>query len=236
MIAIGSSSCKQGFCSTPFLPAPLSSWLPGFVFSLMSFNFHLVALTESARDRLSRLETQGSALRDRFLSPSSSVPPTPRGRGSFSSPGVEAAAGGLLASEELGATGESFVPVAVSGGGASPSRWVFKMTSDLQCTLFLGFVGNGLKFCTLGAEKCAFTTHTKKVRVDVGSLYIASVRNSAFLHYAIPSSLLSPTQLTTILKERFPRRSGHSSFIHGGIRQALTHATPQKTELMRSSR
>jgi hypothetical protein len=39
----------------------------------MSFQFNLSALTESARDRLTRLEMQGSALHERLLSPASRV-------------------------------------------------------------------------------------------------------------------------------------------------------------------
>ncbi len=78
----------------------------------MSFNFNLAALTESARDRLARLETQGSALRGRLLSPatravSSGSPVIARG-GAFSSPPPRAAAVGLLGrgSVEVGASGE----------------------------------------------------------------------------------------------------------------------------------
>jgi hypothetical protein len=89
----------------------------------MSFNFNLTALTESARDRLARLETQGSALRGRLLSPatravSSGSPVIARG-GAYSSPPPRAAAVGLSGrgSVEVGVSGELLPSSGASGGG-----------------------------------------------------------------------------------------------------------------------
>jgi hypothetical protein len=84
----------------------------------MSFNFNLAALTESARDRLAHLETQGSALRDRLLSPTSrgsTGSPVPRGV-ALPSPPPRGFAGELLTSVELVVYGEPFL----SGGGGAP--------------------------------------------------------------------------------------------------------------------
>jgi hypothetical protein len=176
----------------------------------MSFNFNLAALTESARDRLARLETQGSALRGRILSPASRVsagsPVVSRGGVAFpSSPPRAAAAGGLsIVSGGGGVPGEFLPSSGVSGGGAAVLS-VFEMTADLHGVLCLGVVGNGLKFCTLGANQCSFTTHSKKAATDVGSLYIASGRNSAFARHSIRADLLSHEQLSAVLAEKHTR-------------------------------
>jgi len=174
----------------------------------MSFNFNLAAFTESARDRLARLETQGSALRERILSPASRTsagsPVVARGL-AYSSPLPRAAAGGLSGlSSEVGVPGEYLPSSGFSGGGAAVLS-VFEMTADMHCLLCLGSVGNGLKFCTLGADQCSFSTHAKKVVVDVGSLYISSGRNSAFARHSIKAGLLSSEQLFSVLGEKHTR-------------------------------
>jgi hypothetical protein len=71
--------------------------------------------------------------------------------------------------------------------------------------LCLGVVGNGLKFCTLGADQCSFMMHSKKASMDVGSLYISSGRNSAFARHSIQVDLLSPEQLSFVLSEKHTR-------------------------------
>jgi len=171
----------------------------------MSFQFNLSALTESARDRLTRLETQGSALRERLLSPASRVSAghmaVSQGT-AFPSPPPRGSSGGLLTSMDVGVSGESLSVSAVSGGGAAAVLPVFEMTADLHCRLCLGTVGNGLKFCTLGGDQCSFTSHSKKVPTEVGALYIASVRNSAFARHCIQANLLSPPQLSSVLAEK----------------------------------
>jgi hypothetical protein len=176
----------------------------------MSFNFNLAALTESARDRLARLETQGSALRGRLLSPatravSSGSLVIARG-GAYSSPPPCAAAVGLSGrgSVEVGVSGE-LLPSSGASGGVAAVLSVFEMTADLHCLLCLGAVGNGLKFCTLRADQCSFTTHSKKVSADVGSLYISSGRNSAFARHSIKVDLLSLEQLSSVLSEKHTR-------------------------------
>jgi hypothetical protein len=76
------------------------------------------------------------------------------------------------------------------------------MTADMDSNLCLGSVGNGLKFCTLGALQCTFSTHSKKVQVSQDTLYIAAGRNSAFTHHCISTSCLSSAQIIDILQER----------------------------------
>jgi len=174
----------------------------------MSFNFKLVALTKSARDHLARLEMQGSALREHILSPASRVsvgsPAVSRGV-AYPSPPPRFAAGGLsTASGEVGVSGEFLLSSGVSGGDAAVLS-VFEMTADLHGLLCLGVVGNGLKFCTLGADQCLFMTHSKKASMDVGSLYISSGRNSAFARHSIQVDLLSPEQLSFVLSEKHTR-------------------------------
>ena len=88
----------------------------------MSFNFNLAAFTESARDRLARLETQGSALCKCILSPASRTsagsPVVARGL-AYSSPPPRAAAGGLSGlSSEVGVPGEYLPSSGISGVGA----------------------------------------------------------------------------------------------------------------------
>jgi hypothetical protein len=128
----------------------------------MSFQLNLLALTESARDRLSRLDTSSASFHDRFRSPH---------------------------------------PALLRWLVSSNLLSLFEMTPDLLSSLCLGIVGNGLKFCTLGATQCTFTTHTKKVKVSTDTLYIASSRNSAFTHHFIGVGLLSADQRDAVLQE-----------------------------------
>ena len=58
--------------------------------------------------------------------------------------------------------------------------------------------------CCEGFEILHFekTSHQKKIKVIVDDLYICAGRNSAYTNHHIPSSLLTPFQLETILAER----------------------------------
>jgi hypothetical protein len=188
----------------------------------MSFNFTLASLRESARDRLSRLESQRGA---RLLSPTASLAtgsPVARGTtsGAFPSFPSLGRSGELLTSGELGVSGESFLPSGSSGGGASALS-LFEMTPDLQGMLCQGTVSNGVKFCTLGADQCNFGSHSKKIQTEVGSLYISSCRNSAFSHHFIPTSLLSPLSCARSSKSSIPRRNGPTCSILGNSRWVL---------------
>jgi hypothetical protein len=80
---------------------------------------------------------------------------------------------------------------------------VFEMTVDIICHApCFGAVGNGIKFCTLGAGQCTFSSHAKKVSTKVRALYIVVNRNSAFAPHSIQASLLSPDQLSVVLMEK----------------------------------
>ena len=59
----------------------------------------------------------------------------------------------------------------------------------------------GVKFCTLRRGKCSFFTHSKKVEVVAGAIYISTGRNSAFTHHHAPTGLLSDGQVQELLKE-----------------------------------
>ncbi len=164
----------------------------------MSFNFNLASLTESARDRFARLETQGSSLRDRLRSPS----PRSLSAAAFTSPSTRPShTVGLSAVSEVGPSGESLSSLRLSGGGASALS-VFEMTSDLQRALCCGIVSNGLKFCTLGGGQCSYTSHSKKVPTNVGCLYISTGRNSAFANHCMPVALLTRTQVDDVIQEK----------------------------------
>ena len=67
--------------------------------------------------------------------------------------------------------------------------------AGLLASLCCGAVAGGIKFCTLGAESCTFTMHSKKVEVHVNSLYISMGRNSA------PVDALTQDQLSHLLEE-----------------------------------
>ncbi len=76
------------------------------------------------------------------------------------------------------------------------------MTPDLLENLCFGAVSGGVKFCTLGAASCSFSTHVKKVEVFSNHLYVSTGRNSAFTHHHIPVEDLTRDQITTLLQEQ----------------------------------
>jgi len=123
----------------------------------------------------------------------------------FPSPPPRGAAGELLGlSVEVGVSGESMPSSGFPGGGGARLS-VFEMTMDLHCLLCLGAVGNGLKFCTLGADQCSFMMHSKKVPTEVGALCIASGRKSAFAWHSIKVVLLLSEQCSAVLAEKHTR-------------------------------
>jgi len=65
-----------------------------------------------------------------------------------------------------------------------------------------GAVAGGVKFCTLGAKSCNFTTHHKKVEVFQDHVYVAAGRNSAFSFHHAPISVLASDQLDVLLQEQ----------------------------------
>ena len=77
------------------------------------------------------------------------------------------------------------------------------MTSDFAQGFCCGAVSGGVKLCTRGVGSCTVKAHrSNKVKVFVGSLYIAAGRNAAYAQHHADSSGLSPVQLANVLKER----------------------------------
>jgi hypothetical protein len=97
--------------------------------------------------------------------------------------------------------------VGVSGefsmaGGVSGGLTAFVMTPDLLEKLCCGSVAGGVKFCTLGATACGFTTHVKRVAMERNHLYVSGGQNSAFTHHHVPVAALAPDQVSALLKEQ----------------------------------
>ena len=98
----------------------------------------------------------------------------------------------------MGEAGEFFtygVPTTAAGFA------VFEMLPDIQSQLCLRSVAHGNKFCTLGQDACAFGSHTKKIDVNMNSLYIARPKNSAFTHHYLATLKLSQSQPLEFLME-----------------------------------
>ena len=184
------------------LPIPLLTLLPAVLALPMSNskNIDLSALAEKTRQRLSRLSASAGErlfasprpIRD-VLRPGVSFATTP----SRPPPDQFDSSHGA----GVGAFGEFSVSSGFSGGG-SGDLTLFVLSSEMKSSLCLGSVAKGLKFCTSGAGVCLKTSHTKKIEVVVGDLYLSAGRNSAFSNHHIPATVLSPTQLDAILKER----------------------------------
>ncbi len=97
----------------------------------------------------------------------------------------------------VGVSGEFLLAGGVSGGLSA-----FIVTPGLLAMMCCGAVAGGVKFCTLGARSCQFTTHHKKVEVFQDHIYVAAGRNSAFTFHHAPISALAPEQLDALLQEQ----------------------------------
>jgi hypothetical protein len=82
---------------------------------------------------------------------------------------------------------------------------VFVLTAELVQDMCCGAVSGGVKFCTLGASKCTFSSYHKKVAVLSDELYIAAPRNTAYSSHHVPVRLLSEGQLMAVLREQHPK-------------------------------
>jgi len=167
---------------------------------MSSFQLNLSNLTLGAKERIARLDAAGGAFHSLLSPPPLSAAAVASGSDSLPAPPL--APGGRLSVEQLvpsgaGVSGESFV----SGGPSSGGLLVFVVTPELHASLCCGSVAGGVKFCTLGADACTFTTHSKKVEVLVNSLYVSTGRNSAFSHHHVPVGALSQDQLDHLLEE-----------------------------------
>jgi hypothetical protein len=76
-------------------------------------------------------------------------------------------------------------------GGVAGGLPVFELMPDLINSLCCGAVGGGIKFCMLGSGVCSFSTHSKKVHLEPGHLYISMGHNSTFTHHHAPALVLS---------------------------------------------
>ena len=175
---------------------------------MSSFQLNLSSLTLGAMEHLARLDSAGGALRS-LLSPSPSglgasvlsgtPPPAP-------SDGFPVVPGGRLSVEQVVASGVGHPgESSVVAGGLSGGLLGFVVKPELRSTMCCGAVAGGVEFCTLGAEACTFTTHSKKVEVHADSLYISTGRNSAFTHHHAPVAVLTQEQLTRLLEEAHPK-------------------------------
>jgi len=168
----------------------------------MSFSLNLSAINEAARDRLARLRMEtspGASLRDRLLSPPARTPPLV----SFALPLSDGVGSSPVTSGEVDPSGE-FPSLHLSDGGGGGLS-VFVLTAELVQDMCCGAVSGGVKFCTLGASKCTFSSYHKKVAVLSDELYSAAPRNTAYSSHHVPVRLLSEGQLMAVLREQHPK-------------------------------
>jgi hypothetical protein len=78
------------------------------------------------------------------------------------------------------------------------------MDLDLISKLCLGAVNGGVKFCMLACDSCTVGTHTKKVDVVAGHVYINTGRNAAYTNPHLSSNIMGPS-LSDYLGELQPR-------------------------------
>jgi len=169
---------------------------------MSSFQLNMSALTLGARKRIARLDAAGGAVRA-LLSPAPSSAAASGAAALTSSPSV--ASGTPRMSVELllasgsGRTGESDV---VLPGGSTGGLSVFVLLPDQADKMCLGAVAGGIKFCTLDAGMCSFSTNSKKVEVTPRAIYISTGRQSAISHHFAPVDLLTQDQIDRLLEER----------------------------------
>jgi hypothetical protein len=174
---------------------------------MSSFQLHLSSLTLGAKERLARLDAAGGI--KSLLSPSSSGVPAPTGSPGTGVLGVSAMTAAplpehsRLSVESLVASGGGGVGSGeFSGaGGFSGGLSVFVATPELIEDMCLGAVAGGVKFCTLRKADCSFTTHSRKVEVARGVVYLSAGSNSAFTHHYAPTEALTEVQVEELLGE-----------------------------------
>jgi hypothetical protein len=157
-----------------------------------------VAKAEQVRLRLASMQTAATSAGSRFFSPCSSAAARPSV--SFQTPPHTSSSGGATGdlAEDSGEYSSLF---SVAGGGAGGLS-LFLLTLDVKSSLCQGLVKGGLKFCTLGAGGCSYSSHLKKKAIlSDNHLYIAVDNKSAYVNHHIPTSILSENQLSLILSE-----------------------------------
>ena len=84
----------------------------------------------------------------------------------------------------------------------------------------------GIKFHTLGAQTCTFTTHAKKVGVFT-HLYVSTGKNNTFTHHHAPVDVLGEGQLEVLLQERHDKETW-VLLLHGANQQALSKSNEEE--------
>jgi hypothetical protein len=97
------------------------------------------------------------------------------------------------------------------------------MTPSLMAKLCLGAVA-GLKFCTSGKTTCLKSSHSKKVDVQVGMVYIAGPRSSAFTQVYLDPAMLPREHLEKLLGEKNTLEAWQRFF--GAIQEQLLGLAP----------
>jgi len=153
----------------------------------------IAALTESTRRRMAGM---ASPFTSGGTAPGGSHPGA-----SFASPQPLAVQFGAVPGGEVGRSGEYRGPPLLSGGGVG-DLVLFELSPILKSSICLGALSGGLKFCTLGASGCSYSSHIKKASVEANRLYISTGRNSAFINHYVDVSLLTAMQKEAMLAER----------------------------------
>ena len=159
------------------------------------------AKAEQVRLRLASMQTAAASAGSRLFSPRPTAGSRPTV--SFKTPPRLPVGSAEDLAEDSGEYSSLFV---FAGGGAGDLS-LFLLSPDVKSSLCQGVVKGGLKFCTLGAGTCSYSSHLKKKAVlDENHLYIAADNRSAFINHHIPATILNESQLSLILSERHTKQ------------------------------
>jgi hypothetical protein len=157
------------------------------------------AKAKQVRQRLATMQTAVASAGARLFSPR--TPAGTRPTVTFSTPDR-----GLVPGGPDGGVVESsgeYSSISVFSGGGVGDLLLFLLSLDMKSSLCLGLVKGGLKFCTLGKGSCSYSSHLKKkASLQDDHLFIAADTRSAYVNHHIPASILTKSQLSTILSER----------------------------------
>jgi len=157
------------------------------------------AKAEQVCQRLATMQTAAASAGARLFS--LRTPAGTRPMVTFSTP-----ARGLVPGGPDGGVVESsgeYSSISVFSGGGAGDLSLFLLSPGMKSSLCLGLVKGGLKFCTLGKGSCSYSSHLKKkASLQDDHLFIAADTRSAYVNHHIPASILTKSQLSTILSER----------------------------------
>ena len=181
------------------------------------------AKAEQVRLRLANMQTAAASAGSRLFSPRLAAGPRPTV--SFLTP-TRSAAPGDTAEDLVEDSGEFSSFLSVAGGGAGDLS-LFLLSPDIKSSLCLGLIRGGLKFCTMGAGRCNFSSHVKKkAETWDNHLYIAADSKSAFVNHHIPRSILDESQLSIILSERHTKEDW-VKLLHAWNEKSLEDSKPE---------